>query len=136
MAWAAWGKARPLATEVTFRGAPLGAAVAALAGLVGDRDVAPGQGGKLGVQSGLVALDDQQVVSAAPGQVGGVVTLGMQGIGGDDRAGDIHAVQQRAEQGDLVGLRAHLHLAQYHAMGVIESRQQVAAVFIAMPRAA
>ena len=48
-------------------------------------------------------LDDEQVVRAAPGQVGGVVALGMQRIGGDDRAGDVHAVQQGGEHGDLGG---------------------------------
>ena len=65
----------------------------------GHRNLAPGQRRELGVQAGLVALDDQQVVRAAPGQVGGVLTLGVQSIGGDDRIPDIRAVQQRAEQG-------------------------------------
>jgi hypothetical protein len=59
-----------------FQGAPLGAAVPAFGLGIGDRNLAPGQGGELGVQAGLVALDDQQVVGAAPGKVDGVVTLG------------------------------------------------------------
>jgi hypothetical protein len=76
------------------------------------RHVTPGQGGELGVQAGLVALDDQQVVRAAPGQVGGVLTLGVQSIGGDDRTGDVQAVQQLGEQGDLVGsCRVPVHAA-------------------------
>jgi hypothetical protein len=33
-------------------------------------------------------LDDQQVVRAAPGQVGGVLALGVQSVSGDDRIGD------------------------------------------------
>ena len=36
-----------------LEGAPLGPAVTALAGLVSDRDVPPGQRGKLGIQAGL-----------------------------------------------------------------------------------
>jgi hypothetical protein len=101
MAWAAWGKASPAAAVVTFRvrrsvrPCPLG---------IRHRHVAPGQVGELGVRAGLVALDDQQVVRAASGQVGGVLALGMQGIGGDDRAGDVDAVQQRGEHGDFVDL--------------------------------
>jgi hypothetical protein len=42
--------------------APLGAAVPAFPLGAGDQHVAPGQGGDLGVQAGLVAFDDQQVV--------------------------------------------------------------------------
>ena len=76
MAWAAWGKARPAANGGDFEGAPFGAAVAAFTLGMGHRDLAPGQGGKLGVQAGLVALDDQQLVGAALGQEGGVLTLG------------------------------------------------------------
>jgi hypothetical protein len=50
-----------------FQGAPLGAAVPAFPLGIGGRHVAPGQGSELGVQAGLVALDDQQVVRASPG---------------------------------------------------------------------
>jgi hypothetical protein len=66
-------------------------------------------------------------MGVAPGQVGGVVTLSMQGTGGDDRAGDVHAVQQRAEQGNLAGLCAHLHLAQDRAMSMVQGGEQVPA---------
>ena len=59
MAWAAWGKARPRGHGGDLEGAPLGAAVPAFPLVVGDRDVAPGQGGELGVQAGLVALDQE-----------------------------------------------------------------------------
>jgi hypothetical protein len=40
-----------------LQGAPLGAAVPALAGATSDRGVPPRQAGKLRVQTGLVALD-------------------------------------------------------------------------------
>ena len=88
------------------------------------------------MQAGLVALDDQQVVRAAPGQVGGVGALGVQRIGGDDRAGDVDAVQQRGEHGNLVGLGAHLHLAQHHAVSMVEGGEQVPAVLAAVAGAA
>jgi hypothetical protein len=42
-----------------LHGAPSGAAVAFLAGVMGGRDLAPGQGGQLSVQAGLVALDQE-----------------------------------------------------------------------------
>ena len=46
-------------------------------------------------------LDDQQVVRAAPGQVCGVGTLGVQRVRGDDRILDVQAIQQGGEQGNL-----------------------------------
>ena len=42
-----------------LQGAPFGAAVSFLPGLVGDGDLPPGQGGRLGAQGGLVALDQE-----------------------------------------------------------------------------
>jgi len=50
------GEGQALGYRGDLQGAPLGAAVAALAGLAGDGDVQPGQGGELGVQAGLVRL--------------------------------------------------------------------------------
>jgi hypothetical protein len=38
-----------------------------------------------------------------------VFALGVQRVGGNDRTGDLDAVQQGGEQGDFAGLRAHLH---------------------------
>ena len=119
-----------------FEGAPFGAAVAAFPLVIRFRHVAPGQGGKLGVQAGLVALDDQQVVRAAPGQEGGVLALGVQSIGGDDRIGDVQAAQQRGEHGDLVGLGTHLHLAQHRAMSMVIGGEQVTAVLLPVAGAA
>ena len=42
-----------------LQGSPFGAPVAFLAGLAGDGDLPPGQRGELGVQAGLVALDQE-----------------------------------------------------------------------------
>jgi hypothetical protein len=72
------GEGQPSGYRSDFEGAPFGAAVAAFGLVIRFRHVTPGQGGKLGVQAGLVALDDQLVVRAAPGQAGGVLTLGAQ----------------------------------------------------------
>jgi hypothetical protein len=58
-----------------------------------------------------------------------MAALGMHRIGGDDRPGDAGAVHQDREHRDLVRLRPHLHLAQDHAMRVIEGSQQVLAGF-------
>ena len=136
MAWVACGKASPWATAVTFRVRCSRRPVTAAAGVAGDRHLAPGQGLELGVQAGLVALDDQQVVGATPGQVGGMFPLGMQRVGGNDRTGDIETVQQRAEHGDLVGLGVHLHLAQDRALRMVEGGEQVAAALAAVTRSA
>ena len=81
-------------------------------------------------------LDDQQIVRSATVQVGGVLPLGVQRIGGDDRIGDLDAVQQGGEQGDLIGLGAHVYLAKHHAMAMIEGSEQVTAAFAAVPRPA
>ena len=75
-----------------FEGAALIAAVATPAGVMGDWDLPPGQGCELGEQARLVALDGEQVVRAAPGQAGGVATLGVHRVGGADRSGDLNAV--------------------------------------------
>lgn len=92
----------------------------ALAGAAGDRDLPPEQGGELREQAGLVALDREHVMRAAPGQIVGVGALGMHRIRGDDRTGDVNPVQQYREHRDLVRLRAHVHLAQNGAVGVVE----------------
>jgi hypothetical protein len=65
-----------------------------------------------------------------------VLALGVQSISGDDRIGDVQAVQQGTEHGDLVGLGAHLHLAQHRAMSMVASGEQVTAVLVAMAGAA
>jgi hypothetical protein len=64
-----------------LQAAELGAAVGAVAGVVGDGDLAPRQGGELAVQGGLVALDDQQVGGVLVGdQPVGVLALGVERV--------------------------------------------------------
>jgi hypothetical protein len=76
--------------------AGLHAAVAAVAGAVQDRDLAPGQGAQLGVEGGLVALDREHVVGVfVDDQELGGVALGVQRVGGDDDAGKVEVGQQR-----------------------------------------
>jgi hypothetical protein len=88
------------------------------------------------VQAGLVAFDGEDVVRAAAGQVAGVLALGVQRVGGDDRPADGDAVQQRGQHRDFVGLRIDLDLAQHHAVRVVEGGQQVPAILAASGRAA
>jgi hypothetical protein len=109
-----------------LQAAGLGAAVAAVVGGVGDRDLAPRQALELLLQRGLVGLDDQQVGGVLVGdQPVGVLTLGVQGVGGEDGVGEVHSLQQRPEPGDLVGGVVHLGLGQDRAGGVVHRRQQV-----------
>jgi hypothetical protein len=125
IAWVAWGKSRP-ATVVTCRAAELHAVVAAVAGVVGDGDLAPGQRLELLVQHGLVGLHEQQVGGLLDGdQPVGVGVLGVQRIGGDDPPGKIQPVQQRPELSDLVGRGVHLGLGQDCRAGVVHHRQQL-----------
>lgn len=65
------------------------AAVAGVAGPSLERDLPPGKGFELVPQVLLVALDDDDVVGAARQEVGGVFALGVQGVGGDDRPGEV-----------------------------------------------
>jgi hypothetical protein len=73
--------------------------VAAFPLVISGRHVAPWQGGELGVEAGLVALDRDRIVRAAPGKVEGVLVLGVQCAGRDDCVLDVRAVRQRGEQG-------------------------------------
>jgi hypothetical protein len=75
-------------------------------------------------------------VRAAPGQEGGVLALGVQSIGGDDRIGDVQAARQRGEHGDLVGLGTRLHLAQHRAMSMVTGGEQVTAALLPVAGAA
>jgi hypothetical protein len=98
--------------------ADLHAVVAAVAGLVQHGDVWPRQRGELVAQAGLVGLDDQQVGGVLDAhQPVGMLTLGMEGVGGDHPPGKVQPVQQRPESGDLVGLAANVGLAQNPAGG-------------------
>jgi hypothetical protein len=78
------------------------------------------------VQGGLVGLDDQQVGGVLVGdQPVGVLTLGVHGVGGQHPAGQVQAVQERLEPGDLVGLGVHVALAEDRAGGVVHRGEQV-----------
>jgi len=90
-----------------LQGPQLDAAVALVAGAVHDRDGPPRQPGQLAVQGWLVGLDDQQVLGAAVDQEAGVVALGVQRVGGDQRTGKVQALKQRLERGDLVAGGGH-----------------------------
>jgi hypothetical protein len=61
--------------------------VPGLVGAVVEDSLAPGQGLEPAQECGLVAFDDEEVVAAGGDDVAGVVVLGVQGVGGDDRAG-------------------------------------------------
>jgi hypothetical protein len=103
-----------------LQAAGLDPAVAAVAGVVGDRDLALGQSLELLVQGGLVGLDDQQVGGALDAdQPVGVVTLGVEGVGGDDSPGQVQRLQQRLEAGDLVGGVVDIGLAQDTTASVV-----------------
>jgi hypothetical protein len=72
-----------------FQGADLPAAVSAVGVTVGVRDGLPGQGGELSVQAGLVLLHGEDPVRTAFGQVGDVLALAVQGVGGDDHIAQV-----------------------------------------------
>ena len=59
----------------------------------------------VGQQSRLIGFDREQVMGTAFfDQVAGELALGEQGIGGDRRAADVHAREQRDDHPDLIGL--------------------------------
>jgi hypothetical protein len=120
-----------------LQAAGLHAAVAAVAGVVGDWDVPPWQGFELAVERGLVGLDEQQVGGVLVGdQPLGVLTLGVERIGGDDGVGEVQAVQQRPEPGDLVGGGLDIGLGEDGAAGVVHRCQQVGLRLAVMAAAA
>lgn len=112
-----------------LEGAFLDPAVAAVTADVPDRDRGLGQGREPGQQRALVGLDRDEQVRAAGVQVTGMPGLGVQRVGGDnhvvegaDRVGD--PVEDRREQGDLVGLGADLDLGEDDpSRGVIAGQQ-------------
>jgi hypothetical protein len=74
--------------------ADLGPTMTAVAGGVGDRDLAPRQGGEPLAQRGLVGLDDQQVGGMLVGnQPVGMLALGVERIGSDHGVRQVHALQ-------------------------------------------
>ena len=65
-----------------------------------------------------------------------VVALSVQGIGGNHGVPDVDRVQQHAEPGDLIGLRAHAGLAQHRAVSVVKRSEQVRGILAAATGAA
>jgi hypothetical protein len=125
MTWAACGS--PEVTDADgLEAAQLDAAVAAVAGAVGDRDAVPGQAGAAVQQGGLIGLDHQQVVRLLDAdQELGSLGVGLQRIRGDHDPGKVQGRQQRGERGHLLGRAADLTLGQDRAAGVVHRRQQV-----------
>ena len=64
-------------------------------------------------------------MSAAAGDVLGGLPQAVHGVRGDDRIGDVHALQQVAQGGDLVALGRHRELTDDRACGVVERGHQV-----------
>lgn len=86
----------------------------------------PGQAGQLLVQAGLVAFDGQDPAGAAPGEVGDVVTLAVQRVGGHQHAAQVvDVVQQGGEAGDLVGLGVDVDAGQHDARVLVGGGQNV-----------
>jgi hypothetical protein len=79
-------------------------AMPGVAGAVGDGDVLPGRDLELVVERGLVSPHHQDVGAVLSGdQPVGTLALGVERIGSDNGVGEVQAVQQRPEAGDLVG---------------------------------
>jgi hypothetical protein len=74
----------------------------------------------------------EQVVRLLVGhQPVGVLTVGVQRIRRDHRAGQVHRLEQRDEAGHLPGSAVDLTLRQHPAAGVLHGRQQVHLVAVA-----
>ena len=103
----------------------LESAVTFVGGDIHGRDLLPEQLLELPVQGRLVAFDREQVVRPAGVEVVRVLGLGMEGIGGDERPGDVEGVQQRRESVDFIGLLADGGLSEDDAGFMIEGSEQV-----------
>jgi hypothetical protein len=109
-----------------LQAAELDATVATVMGVVGDGDRAPGQGGQLAVEAGLVGLHDQYVVGLLDAdQPVGVGMLDVERIGSDHGGSEVQPLQQRLELSDLVGGVLHVGLAQDGVAGVVHRREQM-----------
>jgi len=73
----------------------------------------------------VVVLDGKDEVRAALAQPLGGGPLGVESIGGDDHAGQLHLGQQLRQHRDLVGLGGHIGLCHDQAAGVGHRGQQV-----------
>lgn len=88
-----WAKAAVFSRRISRRWWASGAVV------VVERDLPPGQAADAVEQAGVVGLDLGDVVGTALAEAGAVGVLGVQGVGADDRAGQVDAVQQGLEGG-------------------------------------
>lgn len=108
--------------------AGLAASVSGPGGGVLDCDGLPGQSGELGVGGGLVGLDHGDVVGLLGFHQPGDVRLDrVQGVEGDDGAGQVQRCQQRPEVRGFVRLRADLHLGEGHEGAVGDRGEQMPA---------
>jgi len=88
IAWVAWGRVQA-SDGGCLQAADLHAVVAAVVGVVGDGDLAPGQGGQL-VQGTRVGPDEQDVGGVLQAdQPVGVLALGVQRVGGHHLSGKV-----------------------------------------------
>ena len=113
-------------------------AVAPVVVAVDHGNLLPGQGVELTGLAALVVLDGQQVVSAAFAQVGGVVALGVEGIGGNDHPREIRVRRSgrgEVRAGDFVGLRADLARGESDTVAMTDGGQDEDPAAVRAPRA-
>ena len=100
MAWAACGKSMPVEMVRIFRVRISRRPCPRSVSRVASGTARQGRRGELGVQAGLVAFDGQDPVGAAFGEVGDVVALAVQRVGGDHRVAQVaDLVEQRLRSG-------------------------------------
>lgn len=93
-----------------------------------DCDGLPGQGGELGVGGGPVGLDHGDVVGLLGLDQPGDVRLDrVQGVEGDDGAGQVQRCQERWEVCGFVRLRADPRLGEGHDGAVSDCGEQMPA---------
>jgi hypothetical protein len=77
-------------------------------------------------QAGLVGFDDQKIVRVALlDQIAGGVALGVQRIGGDQRPGQRHRLQEQRQQRDLIGFLRYGDLRHDGFLRAAEGAEQV-----------
>ena len=77
------------------------------------------------MQTLLVALDGEKVVTTTPGDPLGCVHLGVHRIGAHHRPVQVQRFEKLSECGDLVGLAGHSLLGQHGAGGLVQSGQEM-----------
>jgi len=110
------------------RPAPLGAVVSLFERLVG-RQIASRGGGlesaqRTGQQRRVVALEFESVMGARRANALGHFGVAVQGVGGDDTAFQIKALQHFQRRGDLVAVRARARRDRHPRFGVPDAHHQ------------